>query len=206
MKYIKLVSFYTLVFFIISISKASADIKNVMEQDGVTWIGVSESYKIGYVCGFLSGLILARQEFLYVKEDFKKEWKKIQFEEKWDEISLPNITVGQIKDGINAFYKDFSNRRIKIIDVIYIVKMQIEGKDPELIDTQIRYLKMQPISISAWTECDDKLDAFLGKRGHFPTYKEIKNGDFSYEVLLKGGRFIGVNNDMSYLFCYGEYE
>jgi len=206
MKYIKLFSFCVLVFFIIFISKASADIKHVMKEDGVGWIEVSESYKIGYVFGFFTGSELHRREFSFYGADFKIEIKKKEFAEKWDEISLINITAGQIKDGIDAFYKDFSNRRIKVIDVIYIVKMQIEGKNPELIDAQIRYLKMQPISASALTEFVMKSYLFMEKRRRFPTYKEIKNGDFRYEDLLKGGIFIDVNNDKHSLFCYGKYE
>lgn len=61
------------------------------------------------------------------------------------EASLSNIKIGTMNDGIDTFYKDFSNRRIKMIDAVYIVKMQIEGVKLNVIEAQIRYLKMQPL-------------------------------------------------------------
>jgi hypothetical protein len=106
---------------------------------------------------------------------------------------------------MNAFYKNLNNNKIKMVDAIYVVKMQIEGENQELIDAQIRYLRMQPIDPRIFEECYKKLEAFQKEKGRDPTYKEIKIGDFSFEDLLKLGRFIDENNDMRFFFCYGRY-
>jgi len=138
---------------------------------------------------------------------FQSELDKEEYNVILNRISLAKITVGQIKDGVDAFYNDFSNRRIKIVDVIYVVKMQIKGENPELIDSQIRYLKMQPIEMEVLNKYSEKYLAFrIKNKGRKPTYKEIKNGDFSFEDLLRAGRFTDASDNLHYLFCYGRYK
>lgn len=61
-----------------------------------------------------------------------------------DKLFFQKIRVGHIVDGMNTFYADFSNERVKTRDAIYIVKMRIDGANPKLIDAQIRYLRMMP--------------------------------------------------------------
>jgi len=131
------------------------------------------------------------------------ELEKDSLDRTLNKITLAGITIGQIMDGMNDFYNDFSNRRIKMADAIYIVKMQIKGEDPELIDTQIRYLKMQPLDKKMYLE---KYAAFIKKKGNSLKYKEIKNGDFSFEDLLRSGGFIDTSNSYHFLFCYGVYK
>ncbi len=165
----------------------------------------SDSWKIGYVGGFIAGAMIVRDEFYIFENKLKSERDKAIYNKSLNEIALVKITVGQIMDGISGFYNDFSNRRIKIVDAIYVVKMQIEGDDPELIDSQIRYLKMQPINIEIKKKCWKKF-VFTEKKGNKVTYKEIKNGDFSFEDLLRAGIFIDASNNLHILFCYGIYK
>lgn len=207
MKCIKLISLYIFIFLIIFTSEASLQAaENITDQDGNNWISGSESYKIGYVIGYISGISFTEGQFSHYERTIKSLSIKRIFKDKWERISVKNITVGQVKDGIDAFYKDFSNRRIKIIDAIYVVKMQIEGKNSELINAQIRYLKMQPISFEIIAKFEEKLSEFLKENHRYPTYKEIKNGDYSFEDVLKAGYFIDVNNETHSLFCYGYYK
>jgi len=201
----RLVIFNIFLLFIILISEISSETKDITKNDGVSWMKVSDSYKIGYVSGFMSALYVAEQEFGFYSELFEEELKK-EFNDSWNKINFYNMTIGQISDGVDAFYKDFSNRRIKIIDALYVVKMQIEGENPELIDVQIRYLKMQPIVKSIIVKSLNKWHDYIKKNNRFPTYKEIKKGDYSLEDLLKIGRFVDSSDELHFLFCYGEYE
>ncbi len=196
----KILIFCILIFFIIFISEASAEIKNVLENDGTDW------WKIGYVGGFITGAMVAKWEFSICVYRLESEVDKEICNEGLNRIDITGITVGQIRDGVNAFYNDFSNRRIKIVDAIYIVKMRIKGEDPELIDSQIRYLKMQPIDKEIINKSSKKYVAFRKKRGRNPTYKEIKNGDFSFENLLRSGIFIDASNNFHLLVSYGTYK
>ena len=187
------------------ILEASIGEKNISEYDGTDWLNSSESFRVGYVTGFISSTIVAREYINIFRSSFK-EVEKLVFDTYWDEISLYNITMGQIQDGIDTFYKDFSNRRIKIVDAIFIVKMQIQGENPTLIDAQIRHLKIQPIEPSALAGSWKRLEDFKREKERYPTYIEIKNGDFSFEDLLNYGKFIDENNNLHHLFCYGKYN
>lgn len=209
-KLIILCTSFSILFFV---SNVSGERRDIMENDGTDWLNTSESYKGGFVAGFFSGLSIAEidvkpRETAAFKRFISEKDKNIMkaFEERWNSISLNNITVGQIKDGVDAFYKDFSNRRIKIADVIYVVNMQIKGKDSELIDAQIRYLKMQPIIDEAFSTSFEKWIFFWKEKGHYPTYKEIKNGDFSKEDMLRASYFVDTNNNIHELFRYGWYK
>jgi len=205
-KFKNIIVFCVLIFFIIFISEASAEKKDMLEDDGTDWTTFSSSWKVGYVAGFIAGAGVVRNKFYGVPYHLENEVSKELFKTYLNEISLVGITVGQIQDGVDAFYKDFSNRRIKIVDAIYVVKMQIKGNDPELINAQIRYLKMQPIGVYIHAECLEKLIAFNKKKGRDPTYKEIKNGDYSFEDLLRVGMFIDASNTLHGLFYYGLYK
>lgn len=202
---------FILVFlFIISINYGKE--KSILENNGVDWLESDKLYRLGYVTGIISGLGIAETATSFVSYILKDEGMKEIYKKKWEEIYLYNITVGQIIDGVNNFYKDFSNRRIKIVDAIFIVNMQIKGKDQELINAQIRYLKMQPISQDLFNNIMDRLMKFAKKKGKgtivrlYPTYKEIEDREFSKEDLLKIAVFISENNAINDLFCYGEYK
>ena len=208
MKLKKTLIFCILIFSIIFISEASAEIKDVLEDDGTDWTNpnLTDSWRLAYVNGFIAGVSVVGNRFCVVGDSIKSEVDKAFYNKTLNEIDLSGITIGQIMEGIDAFYNDFSNRRIKIVDSIYVVKMQIKGEDPELIDSQIRYLKMQPIDLEISKKCWKKFIAFCEKKGSKAKYKEIKNGDFSLEDLLRTGIFIDANNNLHDLFCYGVYK
>jgi len=42
-------------------------------------------------------------------------------------FAMFDITVMQLKEGLDVFYKDFKNKQIRIHDAIYVVRKQIEG-------------------------------------------------------------------------------
>ena len=213
MKLKKILIFCILIFYIIFISEASAGKKDILEDDGTDWTTGPDSWKIGYVAGIITGASVANYEVVnhtfytladLLGNEFKLE--KDSLDRILNKITLAGITIGQIMDGMNDFYNDFSNRRIKMVDAIYIVKMQIKGEDLELIDSQIRYLKMQPLDKKIYLEKYAAYAAFIKKKGSSLTYKEIKNGDFSFEDLLRSGVFIDTSNSYHSLFCYGTYK
>jgi len=200
-----------------AISATFGNTKDLLENDGVDWIEMSESFRIGYVSGLISGLGVAETKlsiFTYLHKGLFKQggfiWEGL-YEKIWEEICLRNITVNQIVDGIDNLYKDFSNRKIKIVDAIFVVNMQIKGKALELINAQVRYLKMQPVSDDLFESITDRLMKFEKKKGFgrgrsYPTYKEIENGEFSKEDLLKIAVFISEDNTIHNLFRYGTYR
>ncbi len=76
---------------------------------------------------------------------FITQYKEHKLRNKMQKIFITGLPVGQIKDGLDEFYKDFSNRKIKVKDAIFIILRQINGEDEEVIKHIIRYLKTNNI-------------------------------------------------------------
>ena len=121
-------------------------------------------------------------------------------------------TVGQIVDVVDEFYANPLNRNIKIIDAIYVANMQIRGENPDLIDAQIRYLRMQPIDpkirIQKMIECQIKISTQKLKKLKIKTKQTTAKDDSpDPEECLKGGLYVSKDG-LSYvpLFCYGVYN
>jgi hypothetical protein len=51
------------------------------------------------------------------------------------------VSVSQLVEGLNQFYKDFKNTQIKISDAIYVVKKQIRGASNEEIEAILQWLR-----------------------------------------------------------------
>jgi len=205
----RVLSFVSLFLLVFAIAEAQHK-TNISDYDGTEWISVSDHFRIGYVAGCMMGLSLMKNNAVLRwapregDEDFKKVplsimggWMRAMSAA--DELSLSNITVGQIKVGLNTFYEDFSTRKIKIIDAIYVVKMQVTGKDPDVIAAQVRYLKMQPISREEQGRVSEKLKSITDMN------KALKAGEITAEELLRTGEFLDKNGENHVLFCYGKY-
>ena len=173
----------------------------VSEYDGSEWISgerTSPLSNTSLIAGILLGTSVVSNEiasaldlwepFADIEKTFPGYVDMMRaYKKKADRLYLRDITVGQIRDGINAFYKDFSNMRIKIIDAFYVVKMQIKGDDPDLILAQIRYLKMQPLN--------SERRLILKKKAE----------DQTIEERFKLGQYYDKNGVSHWLFCYGDY-
>jgi hypothetical protein len=205
----KVLSFVLLSLLVFAIAEAQHK-TNISDYDGTEWISVSDHFRIGYVAGCMMGLSLMKNNAVlrWAPREGDEDLKKVPLSimSSWiramsaaNELSLSNITVGQIKDGLNTFYEDFSTRKIKIIDAIYVVKMQLSGKDPEVIAAQVRYLKMQPIGREEQGRVSEKLKSITDMN------KALKAGEITAEELLRTGAFIDKNGENHLLFCYGKY-
>ena len=164
------------------------------EEDGNDWISYKKNnVNIFYLIGFLAAVCVYQEKISTKDPDFEK-------------LDLPDITVGQLKDGVDKFYEDFANRKIKIVDAIYIVKMQIEGENPELISAQIRYLRMQPTKKHSIGEIDKIFFQYLKNPKINIKQKYLDTGKFTRDDFLKEGLFIDEAGKLILLFRYGLYK
>lgn len=174
---------------------------SVSEYDGSDWVSSERTSPLSNT-SFISGILLGTSTVINEFEgafslwEFYSDIQKIYpgyvemmqfYKEKADKLFFKDISIGQVRDGTNAFYKDFSNMRIKIIDAVYIVRMQIKGDDPDLILAQIRYLKMQPLN--------SERQRILKKKAEDQTIEE--------RFIL--GQYWDKNGRPRRLFRYGDY-
>ena len=90
------------------------------------------------------GLTLLSHERRVEKENWENASKRLR----------PMARVGPLKDGMDKFYQDHRNQQIALVDALYVANMEIKGSRPELIDAQVRYLRMQPTSIISLEDID----------------------------------------------------
>jgi len=145
------------------------------EDGGQAWRDLSKmskSYKAGYCVGLLNGIAnVMNHSTLNFCSILEKEGNTHEICPKWtyedyEALELFNISGEQLMQMIDNFYSDVSNLNVKVIDAVYIVKAQIHGKPPKLIDAQIRYLRM--LSVSKENHLIEVPD---------PTFKSYKNLD-----------------------------
>lgn len=55
--------------------------------------------------------------------------------------NIDGITNTQIVDGLNLLYSDFKNKKIKVIDAIYVVKRKIKGASSAEEEAILQYLR-----------------------------------------------------------------
>lgn len=195
--------------------------RSALQMDGTDWLGdpsqvCARWLKLGIITGVMLGTAAAdtasRELIDRINNELHglRKTSAIELKGKMAELSFEHITSNQFIAGIDALYEDPSNRKIKIIDAIYIAKMQVQGLDPDLIDAQIRCLRMQPVNVQALAEALNKFALISQeneekKIGRKVTNEDIRSGRISQEEVLRSRHFVDRNNENHSLFCYGDY-
>ncbi|MFW9874928.1 MAG: hypothetical protein ACFFG0_17615 [Candidatus Thorarchaeota archaeon] len=190
-----------------------AEDSDLSSEDGSQWSNLSKSSKLAWVAGFVSSASVIIENISVrtnknIHESGKEELSKLYYdiylktrEVNKEEFNLYDITLGQLVEGMDSLYSDFKNTKIKMVDAIYIVRMEIKGKKPELIEAQKRYLRMQPL---------DPLEEIKKIKK-----EDYKNVNLFKEKALRIGDFVTPkkNNPSVYkdyehiiLFQYGVYK
>jgi hypothetical protein len=89
--------------------------------DGDFWVPKSKDLKILYVVGFVDG----RNDGI---NDAAKALGTDIYNPKISKLAS-NVTVGQIVDGLDEFYKDWRNRKILLRHAMEYVQDEAQGKD-----------------------------------------------------------------------------
>lgn len=194
---------FSFLFFVMAISFSALSLgqdKSLRQQDGSDWIaGINDEFKRFYLHGVIGGVIMgtiiANQEAeggLSIAITFLEKANANMFsissvketKERLANLQMTGIKIGQQFDGIGILYSDFANRRIKIIDAIFVVKMQIDGQDPDLIQAQIRYLRMLAISQEEFNRISTKM---IDETETLTEEEGIKMGTFEGHRLFRYG-------------------
>lgn len=195
--------------------------RNALQMDGTDWLGKSGNtcakwLNVGIIMGVMMGTATAYRATRELIDRINSELYSfrttsvIELKEKMTELIPKNINSNQFIASIDALYEDPTNRKIKIIDAVYIAKMQVMGLDPELIDAQIRCLRMQPVNYKLLADALNKYAQISNeneekKIGRKVTNEDIKSGKISLEEVLISRHFVDRNNEDHSLFCYGDY-
>ena len=163
--------------FAITPSAAKADITDI---DGHQWKEMSGLSKNSFLIGFISGSdFVAYDNIDQMSEDMPSEVadvimeagqrKAIKFRnDRLRKYRILNIKVGQLSEGLDKFYSDYRNYRIKIQQAIYIVVREIRGASPEEISAITEKLRSYPDGVLGGTRIN-YIDKFGQKQSsEFP--------------------------------------
>jgi hypothetical protein len=108
-------------------------------RDGNWWIQETPTERASFVLGFLDGVHLGHQFsfWTFYKKDnacFKKVAESYDFH--FDKY-LSNVTVGQLSDGLDTFYKDYRNRKIRIEPGVWLTLNSIAGTPQAEVDKMV---------------------------------------------------------------------
>jgi hypothetical protein len=97
-------------------------------RDGNWWREQPQSDKLAYMVGFFDGIGLGRLFTYWHNIDDKNCSPKIidsfQF---YSDKFLKDVTNSQLVDGLDVFYKDYRNRKIRIHDAVWLTLNAIAG-------------------------------------------------------------------------------
>jgi len=106
----------------------------VTRHDGNWWTQQSAGFRLLYILGFMDGMDLgsrfsAPDTVDETRPEPEDDSRKMY--EKRTRLYFTNVTVGQISDGLDAFYRDYRNRSINLVDGFEIVLRSLKGEDVE---------------------------------------------------------------------------
>jgi hypothetical protein len=102
-------------------------------HDGNWWNRQSAGFRLLYILGFMDGMDLGSRFSVPDKVDSKSKPDSASdttrtYQDRTERY-FANVTVGQISDALDAFYRDFRNRSISLADGFEIVLRSIKGED-----------------------------------------------------------------------------
>jgi hypothetical protein len=109
-------------------------------RDGNWWNGENQSEKLNYMVGFFDGMELGHKFSYWELADTKKTACMLEASKAYNDYSdkfFTHVTNDQLADGLDAFYKDYRNRSIRVHDAVWIVVNNIAGTPQEEMDKMI---------------------------------------------------------------------
>jgi hypothetical protein len=120
---------------------------SAQEFDGTYWHGMTEQNRLGYVIGFTEGLeflSLAGPVVICLPGPAEKLEGCVRNNVKALEGEIGRfrgVTFGQLKDGLDTFYSDYRNRRIKIRGAINHVTRAIAGEPAADLERSVEMMR-----------------------------------------------------------------
>jgi len=104
------------------------------KPNGFWWLNSSETFKVGFVSGYVEAINRAYQSTkwrcLGESLESKTKWTEKEAAECVSPVAaydFTNIRFGQLVDGVDEFYKDFRNKNIHINAALDYVRDQLRG-------------------------------------------------------------------------------
>jgi len=137
-------------------------------RDGTWWMGAPESFKLGYVAGYLAGREeqaakwsrLTDEAAAQLPEDARAQFVPVLDALRADTASVEHAAYGDVLPQLDGFYHLARNRAIPLEQALTIVRQALSGVDQPYLACQTEYFRL---AHDAALPMKERLEA-LGKK------------------------------------------
>jgi hypothetical protein len=104
-----------------------------IRHDGSWWTQQTAGFRLFYIMGFLDGMALG-SSFSIPDKAAQTDGAPLDARRVYKERTeryFSKLTIGELSDGLDTFYRDVRNRSILLSDAIDVVVRSIKGEDVE---------------------------------------------------------------------------
>lgn len=107
-------------------------------HNGFWWVDLPESYKLGFVAGYADAMTDVRDHNIWkcVREK-GHEAQQTCVRSDVDALDFISILHGQLREGLDEFYRTFLNKRIDIAHAMFYVRDQLKGKSAKELEEEL---------------------------------------------------------------------
>lgn len=119
-------------------------------RDGAWWLGAPESFKLGYVAGYLAGREeqaarwgqLADEAAAQLPKEAREQFEPVLDALRESNAAFADVTYAQLIEQLDGFYRPEKNRRIPLEQALTIVRQALAGVDQPYLYCQVEYFRL----------------------------------------------------------------
>lgn len=127
-----------------------ANVAWAQPRDGAWWLTAPESFKLGYVAGYLAGREeqaarwgqLADEAASQLPKDAREQFEPVLDALRESNAAFADVTYAQLVEQIDSFYRPEKNRRIPLEQALTVVRQALAGVDQQYLYCQIEYFRL----------------------------------------------------------------
>lgn len=129
---------------------ATAHIAWAEPRDGAWWLTAPESFKLGYVAGYLAGREeqaarwgrLADEAAAQMPQEAREQFEPVLNALRESNAAFADVTYAQLVEQLDGFYRPEKNRRIPLEQALTVVRQALAGVDQQYLYCQVEYFRL----------------------------------------------------------------
>jgi hypothetical protein len=119
-------------------------------RDGSWWLTAPESFKLGYVAGYLAGREeqaarwgqLADEAAAQLPPEAREQFEPVLEALRQSNAAFADVTYAQLVEQLDGFYRPEKNRSIPLEQALTIVRQALAGVDQPYLYCQVEYFRL----------------------------------------------------------------
>jgi hypothetical protein len=119
-------------------------------RDGQWWLAAPESFRLGYVAGYLAGREeqaarwgrLADDAAAQLPEDARSQIEPVLDALREGDKAFADVTYAELVEQLDGFYRAEKNRKIPLEQALTVVRQALAGVDQQYLYCQVEYFRL----------------------------------------------------------------